>query len=254
MSDARKAQLKELFLAKRGYWNPFWDGLLDLDPAFFAAYLGFSSVPWESGSLSPKVKELVYTAIDAATTHLYEPGLRQHITNALGYGATSAEVMQVYKIASLQGIHTCNVGVPILVEELQTAGVPARPTGADTRRAALKAEFENTMGYWSPQWDGLLDLDPDFFAAFLALAKAAHQNGPLEPKVQELIHIAVDSSTTHLYEPALRLHIRRALELGATKEEIMEVFELTSVLGIHTCTLGVPVLLETLAVTSADER
>jgi hypothetical protein len=27
-------------------------------------------------------------------------------------------------------------------------------------------------------------------------------------------------------------------------EEIMEVFELTSVLGIHTCTVGVPPLIE----------
>ena len=30
------------------------------------------------------------------------------------------------------------------------------------------------------------------------------------------------------------------------KEEIMEVLELVSVLGIHSCTLGVPVLLEEL--------
>ena len=47
----------------------------------------------------------------------------------------------------------------------------------------------------------------------------------------------IDAATTHLYEPGLRQHIRNALRYGATKEEIMEVLELVSVLGIHACTL-----------------
>ncbi len=62
------------FQARRGYWNPFWDGLLQLDPSFFEAYLEFSSVPWDHGTLAPKIREMLYIAIDAATTHLYEPG------------------------------------------------------------------------------------------------------------------------------------------------------------------------------------
>lgn len=33
----------------------------------------FSSVPWKHGTLPPKVKEFIYIAIDAATTHLYDP-------------------------------------------------------------------------------------------------------------------------------------------------------------------------------------
>ena len=38
--------------------------------------------------------------------------------------------------------------------------------------------------------------------------------------------------------------IENAFKYGATKEEIMEVFQLTSVLGMHTCTVGVPILIE----------
>ena len=68
----------------------------------------------------------------------------------------------------------------------------------------------------------------------------------MPPKIKELIYIAIDSSTTHLYEPGLGQHIKNALKYGATKEEIMEVFELTSVLGIHTITMGVPVLMKEL--------
>ena len=43
----------------------------------------------------PKVKELVYCAFDVASTHLWLPGLKLHIRNALGYGATPTEVMEV---------------------------------------------------------------------------------------------------------------------------------------------------------------
>lgn len=115
----RQRELREAFVSERGYWAPFWSGLLETDPDFFEAYLNFSAVPWRGGALEPKVKELIYTAIDASTTHLYEPGLRQHIRNALGYGATKTEIMEVLELTSVLGIHTCTLGVPVLIEECE---------------------------------------------------------------------------------------------------------------------------------------
>ena len=35
----------------------------------------------------------------------------------------------------------------------------------DERRRKLKQDFTEARGYWSPIWDDLLRLDPDFFAA-----------------------------------------------------------------------------------------
>ncbi len=69
----------------------------------------------------------------------------------------------------------------------------------------------------------------------------------LDPKTVEFIAIAVDASCTHMYAPGVRRHIRKALELGATQEEIAAVLQLTSVLGIHTMSLCAPILLEELA-------
>jgi alkylhydroperoxidase/carboxymuconolactone decarboxylase family protein YurZ len=109
--------LREQFIDERGYWNEFWDGLLSLDPRFFRAYLELSATPWRHGPLPPKFKELIYVAIDASTTHLYEPGLRQHIRNALKLGATTEEIMEVLELVSAIGIHACTLGVPILREE-----------------------------------------------------------------------------------------------------------------------------------------
>jgi alkylhydroperoxidase/carboxymuconolactone decarboxylase family protein YurZ len=45
------------------------------------------------------------------------------------------------------------------------------------------------------------------------------------------VYIAIDCATTQLYVPGLKLHIRNAVKLGATPEEVMEVFELASLMG-----------------------
>src|ERR1700759_552776 len=120
MSEARKAKIKQDFIDARGYWSRGWDPLLDIAPDYFEAYAKLSSVPWKTGTLS-KVKELLYIAIDSSTTHMYEPGLRVHIRNALRYGATRAEITEVFELTSVLGIHTCTLGVPVLLEETAAA-------------------------------------------------------------------------------------------------------------------------------------
>ena len=126
-TNERKKELRDEFIEARGYWNEFWDALLDLDEDFFEAYTRFSSVPWMSGPLDPKIKEFVYIAVDAAATHLYVPGIRQHIKQALAHGATAEEIMEVLELTATLGIHACNIGVPILVEELEAVGTAGRP-------------------------------------------------------------------------------------------------------------------------------
>ncbi len=122
--NERQKQLKEQFIKERGYWrDELWEPILKIDPDFFEAYLNFSAAPWKRGVLPPKIKELIYIAIDASTTHLYEPGIGQHIRNALKYGATKEEIMEVFELTSVLGIHTITTGVPILMEELEKAGL-----------------------------------------------------------------------------------------------------------------------------------
>lgn len=125
MSDElneRQKQLKAKFIEERGYWrDELWEPILKIDPDFFEAYLNFSAAPWKNGVLPPKIKELIYIAIDSSTTHLYEPGLGQHIKNALKYGATKEEIMEVFELTSVLGIHTITMGVPVLMKEFKLA-------------------------------------------------------------------------------------------------------------------------------------
>jgi alkylhydroperoxidase/carboxymuconolactone decarboxylase family protein YurZ len=256
MSNAadRKAQIKQDFIDARGYWSRGWDPLLDIAPDFFEAYSNLSAVPWKHGNLSPKVKELLYIAIDSATTHMYEPGLRIHIRNALGYGATRDEIMEVYELTATLGVHTITMGVPALMDAMRAAGRGAEvePRTLTPRQEALKADFIANRGYWSALWEGVLALSPDYFEAYATFSSVPWKTGTLEPKIRELIYIAIDASTTHLYEPGIRIHMENALKLGATPAEIMEVLELVSVLGIHTIAVGLPALLDELK--KAEER
>lgn len=117
---AERARLKADFIAKRGYWNDtIWDGLLALDPAYFEAFTAFSSAPWATTHLEPKLKEFVYIAFDVSATHQFAPGTPIHIRNALKYGATAGEILEVVQIASIIGIHTFEIALPVLLEELE---------------------------------------------------------------------------------------------------------------------------------------
>ena len=241
----RQQELKAEFIKNRGYWGNFWSDVLELDSEFFSAYTKFSSVPAKNNALDPKVREFLYIAVDASTTHLYMPGLKIHIQNALALGATRDEIMEVLELTSVLGIHTCTLGVPILMEELRDMGRGDEVDNVEfgEYEEGLKAEFIKVRGYWSPFWDDMLKLSPEFFEAYLEFSSVPWVSGTLEPKIKEFIYIAIDTATTHLHAEGARIHIRNALNHGATKEEIMEIFQCVSVLGMHALTEGGPMLL-----------
>ncbi|MEM7562867.1 MAG: carboxymuconolactone decarboxylase family protein [Pseudomonadota bacterium] len=118
MSDEMKQYPHTEDHKSRGDWNPLWEQFREIDPDFLEAYLAFRSVPQSQGPLEQKHKELILIAINAATTHLYGPGVRRHIQNALKAGATMAEILETIQLTTVMGIHSCNLAIPILMEEV----------------------------------------------------------------------------------------------------------------------------------------
>lgn len=118
---ARKQALIEQFRANRGYFDPIWDDIIELDLEFFEEYERFSSTPWKHGALEPKMKELIALALAASVTHLYEPGIRVHARQAIRFGATREELMEVFELVAILGVHSLTVGLPLLVDELAKA-------------------------------------------------------------------------------------------------------------------------------------
>ena len=105
-------------------------------------------------------------------------------------------------------------------------------------------QAQRATGDWNPMWDLMMEMDPDYLEAFLAFRAVPQRNGPLEQKYKEMIFIAINAATTHLHGPGVRRHIQNALRAGATKEEILEVIQLTTIMGIHSMTLAAPILKE----------
>jgi alkylhydroperoxidase/carboxymuconolactone decarboxylase family protein YurZ len=115
----------------------------------------------------------------------------------------------------------------------------------DGKKIELTREFDEGRGGEMPLGvKKMLELNPEFFKRYIDFSSPPFKKGPLPPKVKEFIMIALDSSPTHMFQEGVRAHMRRALELGATKEELLEVFELVSLIGIHGSTLGISVLAE----------
>ncbi|MFM5955520.1 MAG: carboxymuconolactone decarboxylase family protein [Novosphingobium sp.] len=99
-------------------------------------------------------------------------------------------------------------------------------------------------GQWNHAWDEAAAFDAEWMEKFLDMGTHAVRKGVLDPKTYELIAIAVDASCTHMYAPGTRRHIAKALEVGASPEEIMAVLQCVAVLGIHSVALGAPMLAE----------
>ena len=109
-------------------------------------------------------------------------------------------------------------------------------------------------GAWNPAWDDLAALDPQWTEKFMDMGATPIMRGVLDPKTYELIAIAVDASCTHMYAPGVRRHIRKALDLGASKDEILAVLQCVAVLGIHSCALGVPILIDEFRAHTQDRK
>jgi alkylhydroperoxidase/carboxymuconolactone decarboxylase family protein YurZ len=249
---ATEQALKEEFIRARGYWRPWTDGLLRLNPDFLSAYARYAGYPAATGPLSRKMCELIYVALDGSATHLFRSGLALHIGLALESGASAQEIIEVLQLATAQGLDGCNLGVEILVEELAIAGhdtvLPHGELSAEQNR--LRADYQARFGDWPDFCDHLLRIDPGYFTVMLELLAVAPPSNGLDSKSRGLISMALSACFTSLNPHGLRQQIRRALRSGTDHREILQVLQLTAHLGVHACAVGVPLLLEAIGESS----
>ena len=247
MSDLTPEQqlLKEAYVKARGYWRPWTEGLLRLDPAFLETYGKYAGYAAEQGPLSAKMCELIYVALDGSATHLFRSGLALHLRLALQAGATAREIIDVFRLATAQGLDGCNLGIGILAEELASAGVEVdHPELTDAQRA-LRDAYVAQFGDWPDFCEQWLRSDPGYFAVLLDLLAGGHAGDGLDQRSRCLISIALNACFTALDPHGLRVQIKR---------EIRQVLQMTAHLGVHACAVGVPVLMEALEERGAKER
>ena len=111
-------------------------------------------------------------------------------------------------------------------------------TTANERAAAATGPFEPAalalLRDWDPQWAETCE----------RMSTTPSRSGVLSPKLTELVGLAVNAAATNLNAEGTRRHIRGALDAGATRDEVLMVLKMASLLTIHSCSLGAPILLE----------
>lgn len=240
---AEQERLKAGFVAARGYWRPWTEEMLRLDPGFLEAYGRYAGYPAAHGPLSPRMVELVYVALDCSATHMFVPGAGLHMKLALKAGATSREISDVLRLATAQGLGGCFAGMAILSEELGSYDRLQPARSGDEESAALKQRYERMFGDFPDHAAYLLARDKAFFATMLDVMEIKDGEG-LDEREQAMIRVALAACFTGLDRIALRQGIRQCLGLGVDEAEIAQVFQLTAHLGVHACAVGYPQLRE----------
>ena len=236
---------------ENGPWEDALATLREWEPEWAETCEKMTTNPWSSTVLPRKTVELIGVALNAACTNLNPDGTRRHIRAALRAGASREEILLVLKMASVLAIHSCSLGAPILLEEAKAAGVKPSPKPGASTPACDKVR---AIGQWNDAWNPFVELDPVWTDQFMATGATIYAGGLMTPKLIELLSIAFDASYTHMYAPGTRRHIKAALEVGATIEEVMEVLKLCVVQGVQACNLAVPILKEEIANLSGGDK
>jgi alkylhydroperoxidase/carboxymuconolactone decarboxylase family protein YurZ len=91
--------------------DPFWvaferevpgflQAMLRLSPEQFSAFFDYCAVPWKSGTVSARLKEIVAMAVDATPAHMFLPGFRLHLSNAIMLGAGRLAILEALDLAA----------------------------------------------------------------------------------------------------------------------------------------------------------
>lgn len=250
MSDDLMAAIGD-FKASGGRWPSTFDDLAKDSPEFARAVLRFLALSHSNPRLDSKTAAFIQVALAASVTNLDPTGLRHSLGRAFELGASREELLEVLALVSVLGIHSATVNVPIVVDELRAGGNPLDLNDLDSVRRVLADRYLSGRRYWDffrevfgEFIDGLLVLDPEMFEAFMEFTQVPWQMGHLEGKVKELIYVAIDVATTHLYTDGARFHIRNALAFGATPDELLEVIEIATVLSFRSLELALPMMRE----------
>jgi alkylhydroperoxidase/carboxymuconolactone decarboxylase family protein YurZ len=206
--------------------------------------------------LQPVDRALLRLALSVSTTHLWGPAVQTHVRAALDRGATTEQITETLLLVSVLGMHSLTDGIPVLCDALRERGEPLDAQPLSAEQQTLRAELVDEGEYWErfeaqmPGFlDGLLRVSPEAFRAFFLLSALPWETTTVSPLVKELMYVAIDVSTTHLYAPGLRFHIDNALNLDATPAHFVEVFMLAAEQGAHSLALGVQLLSD-----AAEER
>lgn len=113
-------------------------------------------------------------------------------------------------------------------------------------RPPLSADLDqpDNDGPWSGALGTLRSWDQSWAEICSTMTNNPWHTGILPRKFVELVGVALNAACTNLDPRGTRHHIRAALAAGASRDQVLMVLKMASLLAIHACSAGAPILLE----------
>lgn len=105
--DAARQAIWDEHIGSSKYWTTmheeipgFLEALLRLSPQAFEGFIAYVGMPFRSREVSTLTKELIGMVADACPAHVYLPGMRMHLRNAVRLGAGRIAIEHAMRIAA----------------------------------------------------------------------------------------------------------------------------------------------------------
>ena len=105
--DAERQSLWDRYVGNDPFWKGFTEELpgfleamLRLSPDIFVGFFDYCAIPWRSGTVRARIKELAALACDVTPSHRFRPGFRVHLKNAIALGIGRRAILQALDIAA----------------------------------------------------------------------------------------------------------------------------------------------------------
>ncbi|GAA4339128.1 carboxymuconolactone decarboxylase family protein [Variovorax defluvii] len=224
------ARIRAFFIAQRGYWRPWTETMLQVNPAFVEQYARYAGHPAHTGPLSERMVELIYVGLDASSSHLFESGLHTHMKRALEVGATPADIFDVLHLVAVQGVAGVCQAADILDELAGPGAAPVDP--------ALQARIGRFGNAHALGLDALARLDPGYVDVLLDFVEQGRPGAGLSPAERSLVQLALHACFTAFNPRAVRQLIATALSQGLNRAELLQAIQMGAHLAVHGSALG----------------
>jgi len=230
-TDAGRAQIKQFFIAQRGYWRPWTETMLQACPDFVRHYARYAGYPARTGPLTERLVELIYVGLDASSSHLFESGLTTHMKRAFEVGATQADIFDVLHLVAVQGIAGVCQAADILAELAGSTEVAA----VDEK---LQARIDRLGAAHALALSSVARLDPGYADVLLDFVEQGRPGAGLTPAERSLVQLALHACFTAFNPGAVRQIVATALSQGLSRAELLQAIQLGAHLAVHGTALG----------------
>src|SRR5439155_1666060 len=130
-----------------------------------------------------------------------------------------AEIFDVLITIVAVANHALYTTVPILVEEMEAAGITSDLLSLEEREFQVsKEEFIVFRGFWNPACEQFAWMMFDYYRVLSKMFMELWKSGAFIVKDREFVCIGIDCMVTHVYKPGLRCYIRAALNHKTTNK------------------------------------